>query len=42
MPGVGHRGWLDVDGVDWEIQEIVTDAYRMVAPERSVEQLEAS
>lgn len=35
-PYVGHRGWLgvrlDVD-VDWaEITEIVTDAYRLVAP----------
>ena len=38
-PYVGHRGWLgvylDVDGVDWaEIGEIVTDAYRCVAPKR--------
>ncbi|WP_181771987.1 MmcQ/YjbR family DNA-binding protein [Amycolatopsis pittospori] len=35
-PYVGHRGWLgvrlDVD-VDWaEIELIVTDAYRLVAP----------
>ncbi|WP_007023309.1 MmcQ/YjbR family DNA-binding protein [Saccharomonospora iraqiensis] len=35
-PYVGHRGWLgvrlDVD-VDWaEVTEIVTDAYRLVAP----------
>jgi hypothetical protein len=36
-PYVGHRGWLgvrlDVSGVDWdEIGEIVTDAYRVIAP----------
>lgn len=36
-PYVGGRGWvgvrLDVPGVDWdEIAEIVTDAYRTVAP----------
>jgi hypothetical protein len=39
-PYVGHRGWLGVylDGpVDWtEIREIVTDAYRTVAPKRLV------
>jgi hypothetical protein len=44
-PYVGHWGWLgvrlDVD-VDWtEIAEIVTDAYRMVAPKRLIERLEA-
>ncbi|ADD40838.1 MmcQ/YjbR family DNA-binding protein [Stackebrandtia nassauensis] len=44
-PYVGHRGWLgvylDVDGVDWdEIAEIVTDAYRHVAPKRLVALLE--
>jgi hypothetical protein len=37
-PYVGHRGWLGVYldvPVDWqEIQEIVTDAYRMIAPKR--------
>jgi hypothetical protein len=38
-PYVGGRGWLgvylDVDGVDWdEIGEIVTDAYRQVAPKK--------
>ncbi|GAB3497480.1 hypothetical protein FB471_2177 [Amycolatopsis cihanbeyliensis] len=43
-PYVGHRGWLgvrlDVD-VDWaEIAEIVTDAYRMVAPKKLVAQLD--
>jgi hypothetical protein len=36
-PYVGHRGWLgvrlDVPNVDWpEIESIVRDAYRMVAP----------
>jgi hypothetical protein len=43
-PYVGHRGWLGVYldvPVDWtEIQEIVTDAYRMVAPRRLVALLE--
>ncbi|MFI6393908.1 MmcQ/YjbR family DNA-binding protein [Nonomuraea sp. NPDC050540] len=44
-PYVGHRGWLgvylDVD-VDWaEIKEIVTDAYRMIAPKTLVRQLDA-
>lgn len=43
-PYVGHRGWLgvylDVE-VDWkEIAEIVTDAYRMIAPKTLVTQLE--
>lgn len=37
-PYVGHRGWLGVYldvPVDWtEIAEIVTDAYRTVAPKR--------
>lgn len=37
-PYVGHRGWLGVrldPPVDWtEIAEIVTDAYREVAPRR--------
>lgn len=44
-PYVGHRGWLGVYldvPVDWaEIEEIVLDAYRMVAPKRLVQQLEA-
>jgi hypothetical protein len=36
-PYVGHRGWLgvrlDVPNVDWaEIETIVRDAYRMIAP----------
>lgn len=39
-PYVGHRGWLgvylDVE-VDWaEVGEIVTDAYRCVAPKKLV------
>lgn len=43
-PYVGHRGWLgvylDVPGVDWaEIGEIVTDAYRQVAPKTLVAKL---
>lgn len=43
-PYVGHRGWigvrLDVD-VDWgEIAEIVTDAYRCVAPKKLIAQLD--
>ncbi|HYS39791.1 MAG TPA: MmcQ/YjbR family DNA-binding protein [Pseudonocardiaceae bacterium] len=40
-PYVGHRGWLgvwlDVPDVDWdEIGELVTDAYRMIAPKSLV------
>ncbi len=40
-PYVGHRGWLgvrlDVPDVDWaEIDEIVTDAYRVIAPKSLV------
>ena len=43
-PYVGHRGWigvrLDVD-VDWdEVDEIVRDAYRCVAPKTLLTQLE--
>lgn len=43
-PYVGHRGWvgvrLDVP-VDWEeIAELVTDAYRVVAPKYLVAQLD--
>jgi hypothetical protein len=38
-PYVGHNGWigvrLDVDGVDWEeLEDLVTDSYRMTAPKR--------
>ena len=44
-PYVGGRGWLgvrlDVPGIDWdEIAELVTDAYRQVAPKRLVVQLD--
>jgi hypothetical protein len=44
-PYVGVRGWLgvylDVPDVDWtEIEEIVTDAYRQVAPKRLAAQLD--
>lgn len=43
-PYVGHRGWLgvrlDVD-VDWdEVEQIVIDAYRMVAPKVLIAQLD--
>ncbi len=43
-PYVGHRGWLgvylDVD-VDWDrVAEIVTDAYRQIAPKRLVAELD--
>ncbi|MEM7340855.1 MAG: MmcQ/YjbR family DNA-binding protein [Actinomycetota bacterium] len=43
-PYVGHRGWigvrLDID-VDWdEIAQIVTDAYRCVAPKKLIAQLD--
>ncbi|MFI6601639.1 MmcQ/YjbR family DNA-binding protein [Nonomuraea sp. NPDC050536] len=42
-PYVGHRGWLgvylDVEA-DWdEIAEIVTDAYRVIAPKSLIERL---
>ena len=43
-PYVGHRGWLGVHldvPQDWaEIAEIVTDAYRAVAPMTLVERLD--
>ncbi|NUP25726.1 MAG: MmcQ/YjbR family DNA-binding protein [Nocardia sp.] len=43
-PYVGHRGWLGVYldvPVDWaEIGEIVTDAYRSVAPKTLVARLD--
>ena len=46
-PYVGHRGWLgvrlDVPGADWDqIADIVTDAYRVVAPQKLVALLDAS
>jgi hypothetical protein len=44
-PYVGGRGWLGVrlDGeVDWaELAELCEDAYRVIAPKRLVEQLDA-
>jgi predicted DNA-binding protein (MmcQ/YjbR family) len=44
-PYVGHRGWLGVYldvPVDWdELAELVTDAYRTVAPRRLVAKLDA-
>ncbi|HLU60518.1 MAG TPA: MmcQ/YjbR family DNA-binding protein [Pseudonocardia sp.] len=45
-PYVGVRGWvgvyLDVPDVDWtEIEELVTDAYRQVAPKRLAARLDA-
>jgi hypothetical protein len=43
-PYVGHRGWLGVRldvPVDWEeIADLVTDAYRMVAPKRLLTELD--
>ena len=45
-PYVGHRGWLGVRldvPVDWdEIADLVTDAYRQVAPKRLLAELDAS
>jgi hypothetical protein len=46
-PYVGHRGWLgvrlDVEGVDWnQIADLVTDAWRTVAPKRLLARLEKS
>jgi hypothetical protein len=44
-PYVGHRGWLGVYldvPQDWdELAELVTDAYRSVAPRRLAAQLDA-
>jgi hypothetical protein len=44
-PYVGHRGWLGVYldvPVDWgQIADIVTDAYRVVAPKRLAARLDA-
>jgi hypothetical protein len=44
-PYVGHRGWLGVYldvPVDWdEIADVVTDAYRSVAPKKLVAELDA-
>jgi hypothetical protein len=44
-PYVGHRGWmgmwLDVP-VDWgEIEDLIVDAYRVVAPRRLLDELDA-
>ncbi len=45
-PYVGGRGWLGVwldVALDWtEIEEIVRDAYRQIAPKRLVAELDAS
>ncbi|HET6259669.1 MmcQ/YjbR family DNA-binding protein [Pseudonocardia sp.] len=43
-PYVGGRGWvgvcLDLDDVDWdEIAELVTDAYRVIAPKKLLARL---
>jgi hypothetical protein len=44
-PYVGGRGWIGVRldlPIDWdEVTDLVTDAYRMVAPKRLVAQLDA-
>lgn len=45
-PYVGHRGWvgvwLDVEDVEWDrVEELVEDAWRMVAPRRVVAAFEA-
>jgi hypothetical protein len=43
-PYVGHRGWLGVYldvPVDWaEVEELVEDAYRMIAPKRLLDRLD--
>jgi len=44
-PYVGHRGWLgvylDVPGVDWDqVADLVTDAWRVVAPRKLVAELD--
>ena len=43
-PYVGHRGWvgvrLDTPGIDWdEIEMVVRDAYRMIAPAKLAAQV---
>ena len=44
-PYVGHRGWLGVYldvPIDWaETEEIVEEAYRVVAPKRLIAELDA-
>ena len=45
-PYVGHRGWLgvrlDVPDIDWnQIADLVTDAYREVAPKKLVAEFDA-
>jgi hypothetical protein len=44
-PYVGGRGWIGVRldlPIDWdEVTDLVTDAYRMVAPKRLVAQFDA-
>jgi hypothetical protein len=43
-PYVGHRGWLGVYldvPVDWdEVADVITDAYRQIAPKRIVARLD--
>ena len=46
-PYVGHRGWLgmrldtEADGPDWEeVREVITDAFRHVAPKTLAARLE--
>lgn len=46
-PYVGHRGWLGMrldvepEGPDWdEVREVVTDAYRVIAPQRLAARLD--
>ena len=45
-PYVGARGWIGIDldrpgELDWnEVAELLTDAYRMVAPKRLIEELD--
>ena len=44
-PYVGHRGWVGVrleGDVDWErVAEVIEDAYRMAAPKRLRDELDA-
>ena len=46
-PYVGGRGWLgvylDIEALDWaEIGEIVTDAYRQIAPKKQLARLDGA
>ena len=46
-PYVGHRGWvgvfLDIEDIDWpHVEEIIEDAWRVVAPKRLIASFDES